>query len=162
MTSAPRSERVCWRRKPPRLPADTTGKRAADAYLRISGAFGGWPYDAVVAALPIRARFLPGRRALAADLAAFVLGSGDCLANFWRCREPHCVITGTGWAALAAFTGVELGLGRSLIQNTEPLIFGSVLAVGYGFQASWRARTGSNALRRLSITDARSQSGSAR
>jgi hypothetical protein len=156
-TPQPRRRRACSRRKPPRLPADTAGKRAADAYLSIGEAFGGWPHDAALAALLVRARFLPHRRALAAELTAFALGSADCLANFWRCREPHCVITGAGWAALAAFTGAELRLGRSLIHRSEPLIFLGILAAGYGFQASCRARTGSDALRRPAPTDARSQ-----
>jgi len=48
-----------------------------------------------------------------------LVASTYCLLNFWRCREAHSIVSGTGWAALALFelTGSSVGtaspMGRS-------------------------------------------------
>jgi len=40
-----------------------------------------------------------------------LVASTYCLLNFWRCREAHCIVSGTEWGALAVFelTGVVRG-----------------------------------------------------
>src|SRR6266542_7089422 len=73
-----------------------------------------------------------------------------CGLNFWRCRHAHCVITGAGWLALAVFTFVEAGLGRSLIGGNEPPVFLVVLGTGLVFEAAWYLARGSNAVTPIS------------
>jgi hypothetical protein len=150
------------RRKPPSLPRTTPSQRAADAYLRVAEAYGGWPHVAVIVALFILAGFLPARGELGADAAAFAWAGVYCLANFWRCREPHCVITGIGWGLLLAFTIAELILGHSLIGGTEPLVFLGILLLAWAFETAWRAKTGSYALRRRPADDTHPESGAQR
>lgn len=68
-----------------------------------------------------------------------------CLANFWCCRETHCVVTGTGWTAsgLAAVamsvSGEALGWLRAGVVALAYLV---VLGAGYGLEALVAARTG--------------------
>lgn len=66
--------------------------------------------------------------------------------NFWRCREVHCIVTGTGWAALAVLIAIELAAGRSFVLGSEGLVFLAILVVGIGFEALWRLRHRTNAL----------------
>lgn len=134
--------------KPPSLPPNTAAKRAADTFVRIGDVYGIWGLVAVTAAMFTLSGFLPTRGSLAVDVAAFALGGAYCLANFWRCREPHCVISGIGWSALAAFTAVEVALGRSLINGYEQLVFLGILVLAVAFEATWRVKTGTNALHR--------------
>lgn len=141
-----RPVRVCCRVKPASLPADTAGRRVADAAVRLGDVGGGWLLVGVIVGLFVLSAFLPVRGALALDVAAFALGAGYCLLNFWRCREAHCVVTGVGWAALALFTAVELVRGASVVGGLEQLVFLGILVVAFGFEAAWRARTGTNAL----------------
>jgi hypothetical protein len=68
--------------------------------------------------------------------------------NIWRCGEAHCIVTGTGWAALAVLIAVELAVGRSFVLGSEGLVFLAILVVGVGFEALWRLRHGTNALAR--------------
>lgn len=92
-----------------------------------------------------------GGRAGVAVAAAWVLASGAyCLANFWCCRETHCVLTGPGWTALGF-----LGLAASLIPGDElgwlrvevlVLAYLAILGAGHGFEALVAARTGRHAL----------------
>lgn len=135
------------RRKPPSLPSTTAAQRAMDRFVRIGDAYGGWLLVAVVVVLFVLGGFLPIRGELAADVAASAIGGAYCLANFWRCREPHCVVTGIGWAGLTVFAVVELFLGRSLIGGFEQMVFLGILVIAIVFEAVWRATTGSNALR---------------
>jgi hypothetical protein len=65
------------------------------------------------------------------------LAGAWCGLNFWRCRHAHCMITGTGWAALAGLAFAEATIGRSLIWGDEQLIFLAVLAAGLVFEALW-------------------------
>jgi hypothetical protein len=71
---------------------------------------------------------------------------GWCAVNFWRCRHAHCVITGAGWLALAAFSFLEAGLGRSVIHGDEGLVFLGVLGVGLAFEGAWYVARGTNAV----------------
>ena len=92
-----------------------------------------------------------GGRAGVAVAAAWVLVSGTyCLANFWCCRETHCVLTGSGWSALgllavaaAAAPGRALG---SFRVDVLALAYLAVLGAGYGFEGLVAARTGRHVL----------------
>lgn len=134
-----------WGWSPPDLPADTTAKRRVDRYLPRTG-LGPVLYFAAVAALVNVAHLLGTRLDLSTLTVAGVAGGGWCTLNFWRCRHAHCLITGVGWLALAVFTAVEAGIGHSLIDGDEPLVFVAVLAAGLLFECGWAAACGSNAV----------------
>lgn len=129
---------------PPRLPADTASEHLVDRILP-TGA-GQWIYFAAVGALIIIAPLLPTRPGLAVGAAGTLAGSAWCLANLWRCREAHCLITGFGWLALFGLMVVELAAGRSFIRGTESSAFLVILLIGVMFEMLWQARFGTNAL----------------
>ena len=120
----------------PVLPADTPVKRRVDHLLPRRG----WPavaYFAAVIGLLGLAQTLPAPGYLVVDAAAFLAGGSWCGLNFWRCRQAHCLLTGSGWLLLALFTAAEAGRGRSLIGGDEQLVFLAVLAIGLVFEATW-------------------------
>jgi len=79
--------------------------------------------------------------------AIFFLFAGTyCLANFARCREAHCIVTGLGWSALSV-AGVVAVLAQRDIRGGAWLAFLVIAVVGHGFEAVWKASHGSNALR---------------
>jgi hypothetical protein len=130
---------------PSALPADTTLKRRVDRILPQSGL----PlitFFVVVAGLLNIGLVLPTRLDLASIGIASLLAGSWCSLNFWRCRHAHCVITGTGWLALAAFSFIEAGLGRTLIHGDEGLVFLAVLAAGLLFEGAWYVVRGTNAV----------------
>jgi hypothetical protein len=129
---------------PPPMAADTRAKRLADRLLPTGR--GQWVFFAVVAIAISAAPTLAREPGLALDLAATVAASVWCLVNFWRCREAHCIVTGTGWAALAVLIAIELAVGRSFVLGSEGLVFLAILIVGVGFEVLWRLRYGTNAL----------------
>lgn len=131
---------------PPRLPADTASKHLVDLVLPTRRAER--VYFVVVAALVIAAPFLPTRPGLAVGAVASFAGSAWCLANFWRCREAHCIVTGAGWGALFALEIVELGVGRSLIHGSESSVFVGILVIGLLFECGWQVAFGTNAVSR--------------
>lgn len=66
----------------------------------------------------------------------FAAFSAYCLANFARCREAHCIVTGLGWGALAivAFVAAVAHLDWfGPIWN----IFLIVFVIGHGFELIW-------------------------
>src|SRR4029077_3840438 len=66
----------------------------------------------------------------------FAAFSANCLANFARCREAHCIITGLGWGILAivAFVAAVSRLDWfGPIWNAFLIIF----VVGHGFEVGW-------------------------
>jgi hypothetical protein len=83
--------------------------------------------------------------------AAWMLVSGTyCLANFWCCRESHCVVTGSGWTALGLF-GLVAGVapGSALAWCRVDVLAAAylvVLAAGYAFEGLAAARTGRHAV----------------
>lgn len=81
--------------------------------------------------------------------SAWVLLSGAyCLANFWHCRETHCVVTGSGWTPLG-LVGLVAALTPALPVVRVwlvALVYLGVLAGGYGLQAVMAARTGRQTL----------------
>jgi hypothetical protein len=138
---------------PPRLPANTRGKRLADRVLP-TGA-GQWIFFVAVAVGISAAPVLPTRTGLVLDAVVTFAASGWCLINFWRCREAHCVVNGFGWAALGLLEIVELALGRSVILGDERLVFVAILVVALVFECVWRARSGTNAVIRSATTSRR-------
>ncbi len=69
-----------------------------------------------------------------------------CLANFARCGEAHCIITGIGWGALAI---VALYAAVVQLEWLGPLwnAFLVVAIVGHGFELIWAANRHTHALR---------------
>jgi hypothetical protein len=130
---------------PPDLPADTPRKRLIDQLLPRTGllVIG---YFAVVIALLSLARILPAPGYLIVDGAAALAGGTWCALSFWRCRHTHCLITGTGWLAIALFAFAEAGIGHSLIGGDEQLVFVAVLAIGLSFEGVWYLAYGTNAV----------------
>jgi hypothetical protein len=121
---------------PPALPADTPIKRRVDQLLPRTGRPAVGYFVAVFALLGL-AQVLPAPAYLVVDAIAFLAGGGWCALNFWRCRHAHCLVTGTGWLALALFAVAETGVGHSLIGGDEQLVFVAVLGVGLVFEVSW-------------------------
>jgi hypothetical protein len=134
-----------WGWSPPDLPADTAAKRRVDRFLPRTG-LAALLYFATVAVLVSVAQLLGPRLELMTLTLAGVVAGGWCTVNFWRCRHAHCVVTGTGWLALAALTAAEAGLGRSVIGDAEPAIFGGILAAGLAFECAWACAHGTNAV----------------
>jgi hypothetical protein len=102
-------------------------------------------------AIPIAIGFFLVSRAIGAGglyLSGLYFGaySAYCLANFARCREAHCIITGLGWGALAvvAFVAAVMQLDwLGPIWNA----FLVVAIVGHGFELIWAATRHTHALR---------------
>lgn len=130
---------------PPRLKADTGPKRAIDRILPT----GVWrcAFFVVIAVGISAAGRAPATPGLAIGAATTFVASGYCLLNFWRCREAHCVVSGSGWAALGLFETAEIPLRHSLIDRNEGAIFVAILVIALTFEAYWRRRHGTNALR---------------
>ena len=129
----------------PLLPAGTAVKRRVDRLLPRWG----WPavaYFAAVAGLFGLAQNLPAPAYLAVDAAAFAAGGIWCALNFWRGRQAHCLLTGSGWLLLALFAAAEAGVGHSLISGDEQLVFLAILAIGLGFEAFWYLTHRTNAV----------------
>ena len=91
-----------------------------------------------------------GRGGVAIASAWAAVAGSYCLANFWHCRETHCVVTGPGWT-LAAVLGFAAALapraGLAWYRvNVETIVFVVILAAGYGLEYVVAARTGRRAL----------------
>ena len=129
----PRGRRA-W--SPPVLPADTPAKRRVD-HLRPRTGLPAVAYFAAVIGLLGLAQILPAPAYLAVDAVAFLAGGSWCALNFWRSRQAHCLLTGSGWLLLALFAAAEAGLGRSLIGGDEQLVFLGILAIGLIFEGAW-------------------------
>jgi len=76
----------------------------------------------------------------------FLVAGAYCLANFARCREAHCIVTGLGWSALAVAGVVAVLAGRD-IRASAWIAFLVIAVAGHGFEGVWKAAHGSNALR---------------
>jgi len=94
-------------------------------------------YFAGVIALLGLAQLLRAPAYLLVDAVAFLAAGSWCGLNFWRCRQAHCLVTGSGWLLLAMFAVAEAGLGRSLIGGDEQLVFLGILAIGLIFECVW-------------------------
>ena len=76
----------------------------------------------------------------------FGIYSAYCVANFARCREAHCIITGLGWGVLAI---VALVAAVMQLDWFGPIwnAFLVVFVVGHGFELIWAASRHTHALR---------------
>jgi hypothetical protein len=130
---------------PPPLKADTGANRVIDRILP-TGAWRCALFIAIAVGISAAGQ-LPTTSGLALGAATTFIASGYCLLNFWRCREAHCIISGTGWAALGLCETAEIALGHSLIHRNEGAVFVVILVIAVAFEAFWRTRHGTNALR---------------
>jgi hypothetical protein len=131
----------------------TTGGDVAERFRRaveptVRGVAG-----VVVAVAFLTAAAAVGGRGGVAIASAWVAVAGTyCLANFWRCRETHCAVTGPGWTLAAALGfAAALAPGPSLAWyrvNVETMVFVVILAAGYGLEYVVAARTGRRVLGR--------------
>jgi len=83
---------------------------------------------------------------LLVESAFFVIFATYCLANFARCREAHCIVTGHGWSVLVIVSVGAVLAGRD-IRGGAWIAFLVIALAGHGFEWIWKARHGSNALR---------------
>jgi hypothetical protein len=131
--------------RPPSRAQTRDWHRAADRFLILSRS----AVVPVFAALAFLASFagnqLSGRAAGLPMVAYFLAVGSWCAVNFARCREAHCLITGIGFAALAAATAISAGLDRDW---RGPLWIAAlaVLAAGALFETGWTARHGRDAV----------------
>lgn len=130
----------------PTPPPTTVGQRLADRYRDLAGPVFRMPIGVLVAiGVAVAAGWLPVRAGMALD-ALFLLAIGVyCAANFWRCREAHCVITGTGWTA-AGLAAMLAAVGGYAWNDALWIWFLIVWVVGLTFEFAVRRRTGSNVL----------------
>ena len=121
--------------------------RALDAYTEAMAPFirGCWVFATVGAAFLVT-QALPPVAGLLVQAAFFLVTGAYCLANFVRCREAHCIVTGTLWPALAVAAAVAALAGRD-VRSAEWVAFIAVALAAYGFEALWKAARGTNALR---------------
>jgi hypothetical protein len=91
-----------------------------------------------------------GRAGLAIASVWVAIAGLYCLANFWHCRETHCVVTGPGWTLAAALGfAAALAPGTSLSWyrvNAAVVVFVVVLAAGFGLEWLVASRTGRRTL----------------
>ncbi|MGH9057468.1 MAG: hypothetical protein ACRDYY_16665 [Acidimicrobiales bacterium] len=123
----------------------------ANRYRRLTEPVVRGPIGIAVTVAVFLAASRVGSRDGLAIASAWILVSGlYCLANFWCCRETHCVVTGGGWTALALLglaAGVIPGDALSFVHiGVVVAVYLVILAAGYGFQAVMAARTGSHSL----------------
>jgi hypothetical protein len=76
----------------------------------------------------------------------FLTYSAYCLANFARCREAHCIVTGLGWGVLGV---VAIVAGVMQLDWLGPIwnTFLIVAVLGHGFELIWAASRHTHALR---------------
>jgi len=122
-------------------------ERALDVYTSLTAPFlrGCFVFLTVAVAVAVT-EVLGSTYGLLAQAAFFLLAGGYCLANFARCREAHCIVTGIGWPALAFASLGAVVAGRD-IRSAAWVAFVAIALAGYGFEALWRAARGTNALR---------------
>jgi len=132
---------------PPASPPGSGLERALDAYTNVTAPFLRGCYVFVTVAAAAAASSLLGPVVGLLLEAAFLLVAGTyCLANFFRCREAHCIVTGVGWSALAIASLSAAVAGRD-IRSTAWIAFLAIAVTGHGFEAIWKLAHGSNALR---------------
>jgi hypothetical protein len=132
---------------PPAAPARGTVERALDAYTALTAPFLRGCYVFLTVAVAAAASVLLGAVAgLAVEAAFFLVAGTYCLANFARCREAHCIVTGVGWSALALVSAAAAIVGRD-VRSEAWIAFVVITVLGHGFEAIWTSVHGSNALR---------------
>jgi hypothetical protein len=132
---------------PPASPPGSGLERALDAYTSVTAPFIRGCYVFVtVAAAGVASSLLGPVGGLGLEGAFFLIAGTYCLANFLRCREAHCIVTGLGWSALAVITLTAVVAGRD-VRSGAWIAFLAIAVVGHGFEALWKMAHGSNALR---------------
>lgn len=122
-------------------------ERALDAYTSMTAPFlRGCFVFVTVAAAYAASSALGLVDGLLAEAAFFLVAGTYCLANFARCREAHCIVTGLGWSALAIASVVAV-LAERDIRGSAWIAFLIIALGGHGFEGVWKAAHGSNALR---------------
>jgi hypothetical protein len=132
---------------PPASPPRNRFERLLDGYVDATAPFiRGCSAFLTVAVAAVVTFALGPTGGLLLEAAFFLTAGAYCLANFVRCREAHCVVTGLGWSALAL-----VGLGGVLtghdLRGREWVAFLLVALAGHAFEAAWRLARGTNALR---------------
>jgi hypothetical protein len=122
-------------------------ERALDIYTGLTAPFlrGCWVF-ATVALVWSLTRSTGVVGGLVLQGAFFLIFATYCLANFERCREAHCIVTGIGWSVLAVISLAAATTGHDL-RNADWITFLVVAVAGHGFEGVWKASRGSNALR---------------
>lgn len=132
---------------PPVAPPGNRIERGLDTYTSMTAPFlRGCYVFLTVAAVWFASRALGSPVGLLVQGAFFLVFGTYCLANFARCREAHCIVTGLGWSALA-IVSVGAVLAGHDIRGGAWTVFLVIALAGHGFEAIWKARHGSNALR---------------
>jgi len=122
-------------------------ERLLDFYTSVTGPLlSGCLVFVTVAAAWALSRALGSAAGQAVEGTFFIVFATYCLANFARCREAHCVVTGFGWSAVGVACVVSLMLGHDT-RGAAWDAFLVVAVIGFGFEALWMARHGNNALR---------------
>lgn len=129
---------------PPSRVADSDLKRRVDL-IRLGNAAAIGVLVLVIGLLNLAAH-LSVRPALFVYGLTGLAAGGWCLLNFWRCRHAHCLITGPGWLAFAAFALIEATLGRSVIDGNEEGLFFGILGVALLYEIAWYALYRTNAI----------------
>ena len=132
---------------PPTSPASSTVERVLDAYTGFTAPFlRGCVVFLTVGAVAAASSLLGAVGGLLVESAFFLVAGTYCLANFIRCREAHCIVTGVGWSALALAGATAAILGRD-VRSGAWIAFLVIAVAGHGFEAIWKMVNGSNALR---------------
>jgi hypothetical protein len=131
---------------PPAGPARNRFERALDAYTSVTAPLvRGCLVFVTVAAVGVTSSALGPAGGLLVETGFFLLIATYCLANFARCQEAHCIVTGIGYLTLAVVGFAATLAGRDL-RTAEWIAFVGVTVVGHAFEAAWRAARGTNAL----------------
>jgi len=132
---------------PPASPATSAFERTLDAYTSLTAPYvrGCWVF-LTVAVVVAAGSLLGAVLGLVVQSAFFMVIGAYCLANFARCREAHCIVTGVGWAALAVAGVTAAVMGRD-VRTAAWIAFLVIFVLGHGFEAIWKSVHGSNALR---------------
>lgn len=130
---------------PEASPARNGFERMLDAYIGMTAPILRGCYSVLFAGAVFVASLLLGAPASLSLCAVYFLAfAAYCLANFARCREAHCVVTGSGWALVGAASLVGALLGRPSLGEVW-IAFVAVAVLGHGFEGAWRAARGTNA-----------------
>ena len=132
---------------PPAAPPVSRFERALDTYTGMTAPFlrGCFVFVTVAAAYAASSALGPVG-GLLVEATFFLVAGTYCLANFARCREAHCIVTGLGWSALA-IAGIVAVLVERDIRGSAWIAFLIIALAGHGFEGVWKAAHGSNAVR---------------
>lgn len=131
----------------PARPAHNRLERILDRYVALTAPFlRGCIVFFVVGAVEAASFRLGSTAGLVLMVAYLTLHSTYCLSNFFRCREVHCIVTGSGWLMLAVIAGSGALAGQDL-RKTVWDAFLAVAIAGFALEFVWTAVRGSAALR---------------